>query len=407
MAVPVSELITLLDRYTGDNTTERITEAERLSALTEACVWLNEELGNDHGLLTYELDFFDTINYYKVTDTLAYLLTSADLRQVNGKNTVNATHKDAREMSVEIANGSTEFAWGVERKDGDTYLAITFNDCEYAKGIGTFDGAALDGGEWVADETNSDATSVTFDTYNKEYGSASLAFSVDVSQSANDRATIYNEGISAVDLTKYENVGAFLLEVYLPDVTDVTSITLFWGDDSSNYWTAVATSDIHGNDFVVGNNTIRIDWNGASKVGDPSTTATYFRIDVNYENTQVDMNGLRLDYLRVVRPTKLVYYYNSWIVGYNTSGTALSTFSATDDVPYYSGRFDQYRYAHAQKAASILLYAPLRRFDDAQAAEFQAGKSLTRYKNLVPKSRSPEMRNFKVHGVNFRKRKAR
>jgi len=72
MAVLISELITLLDRYTGDDTTDRISEQERFSALSEAGTWLNEELGNDHGLLSYNLDFYDTVNYYRVTDTLSY-----------------------------------------------------------------------------------------------------------------------------------------------------------------------------------------------------------------------------------------------------------------------------------------------------------------------------------------------
>jgi hypothetical protein len=406
MAVLISELITLLDRYTGDDTTDRISEQERFSALSEAGTWLNEELGNDHGLLSYNLDFYDTVNYYRVTDTLSHLFTSGDLRLGDNRAFKNATHKDARELAVEISNNSRQFAWGIQRNDSETYIAITNPYTEQAVVIGTFDSSVADGGVWEEDSTDSDATNIKFDTYNKTKGNASLSFDIDVSQSVNNRATIRNTSLRGVPMEQFENVGSFLIDVYFPDITDITSITLFWGDDTSNYWTATATTDLHGNSFVAGDNTVKIDWNGATKIGTPSLFSRYFRIDVNYEATQIDMNGVRLDNFRIARPTKLVFYYNSWIVGYDTAGEAIPLFSAITDAPYYSGVFDQYRYAHAHKAASILLHSPLRRHDDARVEETEAVVSLRRYRKLVPKTQSPETRNFKVAGINFRKRKA-
>ena len=81
MAVTLNSIKTNLDTYLGDSTNDRITEAERFQFITEATSWLSEELGNEHSNVTYTLDFIDTVNYYKVTSSVADLLIGADLRR--------------------------------------------------------------------------------------------------------------------------------------------------------------------------------------------------------------------------------------------------------------------------------------------------------------------------------------
>ena len=79
MAITIANLVTNFDTYIGDTSNDRITAVERLEYFTEATVWLQEELENDLQVATYNLDYFDTVNYYKVTTAVADLLEGADL----------------------------------------------------------------------------------------------------------------------------------------------------------------------------------------------------------------------------------------------------------------------------------------------------------------------------------------
>lgn len=401
MSVTIASLITNLDTYIGDSSTDRISQAERFQALTEGVAWLLEELGNDHAIKTYALDYLDTIHYYKVTSTLGDLLMSADLRRDEEDQTLSALHKSARDIAEDIGQQSLDFAWSVERRDDDTYVVVTLNGNHQAKVVSDFDSTTAGGGTWEVDDTNSDATNLTADTVEKKQGSASLNFDVDVSQSANNRATITNSTLTTLDLSEYEDLASWLFWIYVPDVTEFSSVTLYWGSDSSNYWSATATTDIDGATFVAGWNQVKIDWADATKTSSPDEDEIdYIRIDFNYTASQGDDTDFRIDYLRIAKPERLTFHYVSWDVGENSGGTAISAFTATTDVPFFSSKYDQYRYPVAHKAASVI-FQSLRLRDESREEMREAQSSLDRLRDIFPTSKIQETHNFKVRGVNF------
>lgn len=404
MAVTVASIVTNLDTYFGDTSTDRVSSAERIQAINEATVWLLEELGNEHSNQTYTLNFVDTVNYYKVTSGLPDLLDSADLRRDVADQTYSAAPKSARDIAEDIGQGSTEFAWAVERRDGQTYLAVTLDGKHKARLISGFDSTTDGGGEWEADTSNSDATNVTADTVEFKQGSGCLNFDADVSQSGNNRATIINDTLNEIDLTSYVDLGSFLFWAYIPENANFSSITFYWGSDSSNYWSATVTTDINGSSIADGWNEFKVNWADATMTGTPDVTALdYIRFDFNYTGSQTDDTDFRLDHLRVAIPEKLTFHYISFYVGQNNSGTDLTSFTATTDVPFYSGQYDQYRYPVAHKAASILFHS-LRLRDEAIVQEAEAIKALKRLRDIFPSSRIPETKNFKVKGLNFARR---
>lgn len=404
MAVTVANIITNVDTYFGDNSTDRISQAERLQAITESTVWLLEELGNDHAIKTYELDYLDTINYYKVTNSLSSLLASADLRRPLRDHTVSAVHKSSKEIAEEIGRGHDTFAWAIERRNDDTYLAINLDlggMNKKAKIVSDFDSVSAGGGTWEADTSASDALNVAADTVEYKYGSGSLNFDIDVSQSVNNRATIFNESLTTMSLSEFEDTGSWLFELYVPDVSEFTSVTLYWGNDSSNYWSATVTTDIDGAALTDGWNTIKVDWSDSTSTGTPSVSAVdYVRFDINYGAGQTDDTDYRIDYLRIARPEKLTYHYVSFDVGESAGGTTLQAFTATSDVPFFSGKYDQYKYAVAHKAAAILFYA-VRLREEAQFEEREAQRALERQRDIFPSSKSKESHDFKPDGINF------
>lgn len=398
MSITLNSVITNLNTYLGDSSEDRISATDRYQALTEATTWLLEELGNEHMVNTYSLDFLDTVNYYKVTTGLADLLVGGDLRRPEGSQYRSFTRKSPRELAEEIAQHQLlDPSWAIERRDGDAFLVINYDSKSQAKGLEEFDEV----GTWVG---SVDATNLTLDNQEFKSGSGCLNFDVDVSLSGSDNATLENTSVGSQDLSAYEDLGSFLFEAYLPDVTYISSYTLKWGTDSSNYFTATAALDINGNAFVNGWNTIRMDWRDATTVGTPDSGAvTYYAFVLNYTASQLDDTDFRLDNLRIANPETLTFHYVSWNVGVDNSGTDISIYTATTDVPFYSGRYDQYRYAVAHKAASILFYSALRLTQQGSVEESEALKALQRYRSNFESNKTREIKSFKVQGVNLRR----
>ena len=407
MAVTVASIQTPLNTYIGDSSTDRISAAERLNAITEATIWLQEALLNDLQNVTYTLNYFDTVHYYKVTTAIADLLEGADLRRAVKDQEYSFTHKSARELAEEIGLLATESSWAIERHDSDAYLVVNHDSKYRAITIADMDSVSAGGGTWELDTTNGDGTNLTVDTNEFTQGSASLNFDVDVSQTGNNKAELVNTTLDEIDISDYEDLAAFIFDVYIPDVSEFSSITLYFGSDTSNYWSATVTADLNSNTFATGWNTIKVEWADATATGTPDATAiTYIQFDFNYTGSQGDDTDFRIDDLKLVRPEKLTFHYLSWYVGTNSSGTDLSAFAATTDIPYFSGQYDQYIYPVAHKAAAIL-FKSLRLKTKSEDEQMEADEIVKRLIKIHPQSKTSEIKNFKVRGVNFRSRRNR
>lgn len=401
MALTVANLVTNMDTYMGDATTNSVSAAERLQFLTEAVVWLQEETENDHQNATYTLPYLDGVHYYKITTAIPDMLDTVQVRRGETDELIRFRTVDAKDIANDIAQESTVSEYAIERKDKLTYLVVNHNSKYPYQEVSKLDSLTVDGGTWTADTTNSDALNLTVDTLEYKNGSASLNFDIDVSQSANNRATIYNSGITAKDLSDYENLASFVFWVYFPTVTYASSVTLYVGSDSSNYYSGTSTTDINGNAFVVGWNQIKVDWDDMTATSSPdSSSVAYIRFDINYTASQGDDTDYRIDDLRIIRPENLVFWYTTSYIGTSNAGAQLTAFAATNDIPYFSGLYDQYKYAVAHKSASLALYS-LRMPNEAILQDNEATKSLERLKKIIPSSKAPIQKRFAVAGINF------
>lgn len=407
MSITVAEIQTNLNTIIGDSSTDRISAAERLQFITEAVSWLKTEMDNDHSVRTHSLNYFDTINYYKLNQSVTDIFEGNEVRRAVGEDTVSFTRKAASEMAEDISQGSDESSFSLERRDNNLFLVVNHYSKYPALIVSHFESLTADGGTWEADTTTSDATNLSVDNVSFTHGSGSLSFDVDVSQSGNNRATILNDELTAEDLSDEKDVSSWVLDVTIPDVTYVTSYTFYWGSSASNYYSVTATTDINGNALVTGVNTLKFNWLGATVTGTPDDTAiSYIRIDVNYSASQADATSFKLDYLRLIRPEILTFYYSSWNVGTNSGGTQIKAFTSTTDIPYFSGQYDNYKFPVAHKAAQ-LAYRSLRLYNESAIEENEAVKELAKIKNIIPKSRKAEQRNFKIRGVSFSRRGVR
>lgn len=403
MSITVASIQTPYNTFIGDTSTDRISAAERLQFINEGVIWLQTQLDNDHSIRTYSVSFFDTLVSYKLNSAVTDVLEGNALRKLVGEPDVEFTRKDARQVFTDIAEESYESSYALERRDSNLFLVVN-HDAKYpALQVTSFDSLTNIGGTWAADTTNSDATNVAIDEVDGSNGTVGcLSFDVDVSQSGNNRATIYNDDINDEDLSDDKDLSSWLLDVKFPEITNISSVTLYWGSSDTAYYSVTSTTNYDGSAFTADfNNTIKFDWLGASVTGSPDYTAIdYIRIDVNYGAGQGDATSFKLDNLRLVRPETLKFHYTSWNVGTDTNGAQIKVFGATTDIPYFSGQYDQYLYAVAHKAAA-LTFKSLRLYNEADKEEQEAIAEMNRVRKVIPKSRPSEMKNFKVRGIRF------
>jgi len=407
MALTVASIVNNLDSYIGDVSNDRITAAERLQYITEATVWLQEELQNDLQIATYALNYYDNVHTYKVTTSIASLLEGADLRRSEEDQTQTFAHKSSKELAEEIGQNFTESSWAIERRDNNSYLVVNHQSKYSPLTIAGFDAIDSGGGTWALDATNGDGLNLTVDTNEKKQGSGSLNFDISVAQTANNKVILKNTTLTALDLSDYEDLGAFVFWVYLPTVTYFSSITLYWGTTSSAYWSATVTTDASGSSFSGGWNRVAVKWEDATKTSAPDAASiTYAQLDINYTASQGDDTDFRFDDLTLIRPEKLTFSYLSWYVGETSTAdaTKLVAFAATTNVPYFSGQYDQYKYPVAHKAAS-LVFQSMRLSNEMQFELGEALRTLGNVKTIHPSSKSVETKSFKVRGINFNRRR--
>jgi len=213
-------------------------------------------------------------------------LNSDAVNQTYSKNF--STYKDQDTFSIEMNSGVKTISLNKPQTS-----AIVLNQCD----------SITDNGTWSA---GSSATDLVADSLNKISGNGSLKFNV---SAAGSTAYIENSTLSAQDLTTIKNDGALFVWVYIPNPTAITSVTLFWGSSSANYWSSNVTTSQDNTAFVTGWNLLRFDWNTTTVVGTPDETAVdYLRVTINYDGTAV--NSVRVDSIvaQLGKIYELVYY---------------------------------------------------------------------------------------------------
>jgi len=153
---------------------------------------------------------------------------------------------------------------------------------------------------WVASD---DAVNVVLDSNNWQYGvlnstQASVGFTIDVSNSANNYATVTKDGGTAVDLSSVSDTGNFEFWIYLSDVYYISSIDVKIGSSSSNYYSANITGNYEGKAFENGWNYCSVKWGDSVNGKTITETGTvvdsgidYKQFIVNYSSSAEDLTG--------------------------------------------------------------------------------------------------------------------
>lgn len=385
----LQDIINNINTYIGDSSNDRISASDRYQAATEGTAWLLEELGNEHMVDKAEIEFLPTVTWYKMDNLTPYLLTAGELNFKEQEEKEYFTRIESRDLDTMSDN---RYAYAIEQYDGNSYIGITIpssSSYPYKDLIqmNKDDGLTYTGTNAVGIVAEKDA--IRFDM-----------------QNTGVTATGLSTTSSIIDVSSYESLGVFIFEVEIPDITDVTSVSIKFGTNlSTDYYLGTVAQDINGNALVEGVNTIKVAWSDLSSVGTVDLTAvTKWQILVNHNSSKPIVEKFRLSDLRIAKPLYLDFKYIFYRVGKDTSGADITEFTAVDDVPFFAARYPQYKFAVAHKASAIL-YRSLQLYDSARQEDREAINALSRYRKNFATERDTGSSTFKVAGISFRNRR--
>lgn len=223
---------------------------------------------------------------------------------------IRKTH-DKNMLAFDDYNGMKMLQISTEVQTLETIL----NECESITANGT----------WVA---SGDATNLAVDTVNFINGSASLKYDLNAGGTT---ATITNSTQTQVDLTSYNGQSIFVYQ-RIPLITLLTSFTLKWGSDSSNYWSKTVTTTHEGLSFFLGWNLLRFDWPSSSTGTPDISKIDYLQLIINKGAGMVASVNWNTDFF-VARIGDIhnVLYYSRYLWQSN-AGVYIADSTADDDV---------------------------------------------------------------------------
>lgn len=406
MAVTQANLETLINSHYQDSGTVSVSAAQRLEATNEALGTLYNEFDFDFMNRRYRFNYFDGVNRYSLNTNAPDVKEPIGIFTRDDRDNRSPFHRgEPRELLDMIGGYSSENAFALEQVGETKYLLVNHKSKYGAVSLHTMDDDTGNG-TWAVDATNSDATNLTDDEVEYKQGGGSINFDIDVSQSGNDRGTIENSTLTAIDLESHVNLSTLFFWLWIPETTDFTSVTPYWGSSSSAYWSAAVTTDAFGDAFVEDDwNLISLAWTDATETGTVDNAAIdYLRFDVNYAAGYGDQTDFRIDDVRMIRPERLDFkYITSYLA--KSSATYQARLTATGNEPLYSDVYDQCQYYVVYKAVEIL-YLMSGQFEQATVYEKKAEKELKKLRKMFPSTKIRPRRAFGVGGIGRGRRSA-
>lgn len=133
---------------------------------------------------------------------------------------------------------------------------------------------------------------------------------------------------SPIDLSTYDNVGSLFLAANLPIATDITSIQIRIGNNSSNYLSMSATTAFTGAFSSDEFDLIKFDLSTATETGTVDMTAVdYLMVIFNYNGTE--QTNVRVGDLFIALPLPVQMTYRTTAIFMNTAGAV--SMNITDD----------------------------------------------------------------------------
>lgn len=250
---------------------------------------------------TIENAIYDKVYNYTAPSDLKGTSKIIDIRPIGDRSTHDNImgrygrefdiKKDTDTVSVEVLSGVKTLRLSKQLTE-----RTVLHQCDSLTANGTVTGSG-------------DVENLTTDTLNYISGDSSIKFGLSGSTGTGILTFALD---STIDISDLDDVGALFEWLRFPDSTRLTSVTLRWGNDASNYWEETATA-AHDRSFVSNAwQLIGHEWGSATEVGTPDADyVDWVQVQVNY-TAGTALTGVYLDNITASlgEVWEMIYYSN-------------------------------------------------------------------------------------------------
>jgi hypothetical protein len=328
MAVKLSQILSDINEKVRNTTTGALDNQKRVRAINRVLEDLQDFADWEFTKRTKEFFFIDRVNEYSLQNYIGATI------QDNDGSTSIPDFKNPNDLRPEVASKPFEFRDIKEVRDrirfnrninwyaveGDTFVvnyprqtSAQLHNCD----------SLTANGNWVA---SGDATNLTIDTVEFSEGAGALNFDV----SAGTSLIVTVPDMANVDLEQLQNKSHVTMDVWLPTITNFSSIKVEWGDDASNNWSRTETLPAGSQSLIAGKNKFAFRWNGATENGSPTVGSVNFvRVTITYSSA-ITETDFRIDDIRVGREVKMNLDYFSLAMVKDSTGDFQLEFNPVD-----------------------------------------------------------------------------
>lgn len=193
------------------------------------------------------------------------------------------------------------------------------------------------------------AASLALDSTVYYHAPAALRFNL---AALGSQGLLYKTLDNALDLSDYEGVGVAFLAAYLPLASDITSITLRLGNDSSNYYQVLVTEGFLGSLYSNDYQLVAFDLANATQVGSPDISAIDY-VELLTDYAGVGQNNVRYGDLWIALPSphEMLFYSAAAFKAADTDEFITTITDVTDEIIFRDAAYNIYVQEAAREVA--------------------------------------------------------
>lgn len=319
MSVLLSEILSEVTEKNRNSTSGALDNAKRTRAINRILEDLQDFADWEFTKRTKTFYFIDGINEYNLKDyvgcscqdndgatSILDFKNGYDLRPI-GVTGRSLGLKEVKDVREKIRRNAVTFEYGVENGtlvvNYPRQISAEIHNCDSLTSNGT----------WTA---SGDASNLTIDSVILESGSGALNFDT----VAGTSLILTNSTLSSKDLEALQNKSHLTMKVWLPTITNFTSIRVRLGSSSGDYWEKTETAPAGNKTLQAGKNTFAFRWASSTQTGSPDFSAVdYIQIVITYSGATT-ATDFRIDDIRLGTEVEMELEYYSLAMVKDTAG---------------------------------------------------------------------------------------
>ena len=317
MSITLAQLLSEVTEKTRNSTTGALDNTKRTRAINRTLQDLQDYADWEFTKRTKTFYFIDNVYEYNLKDYVGCscqdndgstaILDFKNPYDLQPENDKSLDFKEVKPIRENIRRNRFLREYGI-----DNELLVINYPRQVSAQIHNCDSLTANGA-WSA---SGDASNLTIDDVIFDEGNGSLNFDT----SAGTSLILTNSTLNSLDLEDLQNQSHLTMKVWLPTITNFTSIRIRLGSSSADYWEKTETVPAGNRDLEVGKNIFAFRWADGTETGTPDYSAVdYLQIVITYSSATTDTD-FRIDDIRVAKEVEMKLDYYSLAMAKDAGG---------------------------------------------------------------------------------------